>query len=64
MSHDDSKEQMKKAGDKASIRSGETHSGTPNAENPNENRSTDHKSGYGGELGEPRTSSESEKTEQ
>lgn len=39
-------------------RSGETHSGTPNAEDPNKAGSTEHKSGYGGEGGEPRTSSD------
>lgn len=58
MSYNDSKEQTKETGDEAPGRFGETHSGTPNAENPNEKRSTEHKSGYGGEHGEPRTSSD------
>ncbi|HVF38721.1 MAG TPA: hypothetical protein VM939_02400 [Gemmatimonadaceae bacterium] len=39
-------------------RAAETHSGTPNAVDPNDVRSTEHKSGYGGEGGDPRTSSE------
>ena len=38
--------------------SGDTHSGTPNPVDPNKVRSTEHKSGYGGEGGEPRTSSD------
>lgn len=38
--------------------SGETHSGTPNPTDPIKTRSTEHKSGYGGEGGEPRTSSD------
>jgi hypothetical protein len=39
-------------------RSAETHSGTPNPVDPNDERSTEHKSGYGGEAGRPRTSSD------
>jgi hypothetical protein len=39
-------------------RSGETHSGTPNAVDPNEERSNEHQSGYGGHHGRPRTSSD------
>jgi hypothetical protein len=39
-------------------RSGETHSGTPNAVDPNKHRSTEHESGYGGDGGKPRTSSD------
>lgn len=38
--------------------SGETHSGTPNPEDPNKTGLTEHKSGYGGEGGEPKTSSD------
>ena len=36
----------------------ETRSGTPNPTDPNKTRNTEHKSGYGGEGGEPRTSSD------
>lgn len=36
----------------------ETRSGTPNPADPNRMRSTEHKSGYGGEGGAPRTSSD------
>jgi hypothetical protein len=39
-------------------RSADTHSGTPNPGDPNDERSTEHKSGYGGEGGKPRTSSD------
>ena len=39
-------------------RSRETHSGTPNPVDPNEERNTEHQSGYGGHGGEPRTSSD------
>jgi hypothetical protein len=61
MTHKDSKEHMdsESAPEK---RSGETHSGTPNADDPNKTRSTEHKSGYGGEGGEPRTSSDQKET--
>lgn len=38
--------------------SGDTNSGMPNPADPNEGSSTEHKSGYGGEAGEPRTSSD------
>ena len=54
----DSKEQMKHDERDRVERSGDTHSGTPNAVDPNETRSTEHKSGYGGEAGKPRTSSD------
>jgi hypothetical protein len=37
---------------------GETRSGTPNPADPNRLRDREHKSGYGGEGGEPRTSSD------
>lgn len=53
-----SKEQMNNEGGDPADRSAETHSGTPNPADPNEKRSTEHKSGYGGEGGEPRTSSD------
>jgi len=54
----DSKEHMNKEDAARTRRSGETHSGTPNPDDPNKERSTEHKSGYGGEGGEPRTSSD------
>ncbi len=58
MTGKDRKEHMNKTDDKASGTSGETHSGTPNPVDPNKARSTEHKSGYGGEGGKPRTSSD------
>ena len=61
MSASEGKEQMNKKNEKKTERSGETHSGTPNPEDPNKSRSTEHKSGYGGEGGEPRTSSDQRK---
>ena len=61
MTHDDSKKHPVSDEDKATKQSGETRSGNPNPEDPNDNRSTEHKSGYGGEGGEPRTSSDSKK---
>jgi hypothetical protein len=63
MARDDSKEQLDKTDGGATKRSGQTHSGTPNAVDPNKARSTEHKSGYGGDGGEPRTSSDTEKSE-
>ncbi len=57
MARNDSKEQPHKDEDHATKRSGETHSGTPNPNDPQNSRSTEHKSGYGGDGGEPRTSS-------
>ena len=42
----------------------ETRSGTPNPTDPNKLRSTEHKSGYGGEGGEPRTSSDERKDDE
>ena len=58
MAHRDSKEQMDNKEKDPVDRSGETHSGTPNAVDPNKKRSNEHKGGYGGEGGEPRTSSD------
>ena len=59
MVHRDSKEQMDTHTEKdPAERSAETHSGTPNPVDPNDERSTEHKSGYGGEAGRPRTSSD------
>lgn len=39
-------------------RSKDTHSGTPNPVDPKDHRTTEHKSGYGGDGGSPRTSSD------
>ena len=59
----DSKEQMNKKSDARTEGSGETRSGTPNPQDdPAKSRSTEHKSGYGGEGGEPRTSSNDRKS--
>ena len=55
MADRDSKEQMDNKEKDPVKRSEETHSGTPNAVDPNKKRSTEHKGGYGGEGGEPRT---------
>jgi hypothetical protein len=54
----DSKEHMNKREKGPTERSADTHSGTPNSGDPNDQRSTEHKSGYGGEAGKPRTSSD------
>ncbi len=61
MASSDSEEQMDKTGQDATKRSGETHSGTPNPVDPNKTRSTEHKSGYGGDGGEPRATPNTEK---
>ena len=45
MSASEGKEQMNKKNEEKTERSGETHSGTPNPEDPNELRSTEHTSG-------------------
>ena len=58
MALEDNKGHNKISGDEATKRSGSTHSGTPNPGDPNDERSTEHKSGYGGETGQPRTSSD------
>lgn len=54
----DSKEHMNRQDKNPADRSADTHSGTPNPVDPNEKRSNEHKSGYGGEGGAPRTSSD------
>ena len=54
---------MDKTDKDATKHSGETHSGSPNPVDPSRIRSTEHKSGYGGEGGEPRTSSDTEQGE-
>jgi hypothetical protein len=58
MARRDPKEQMDKREKDPARRSGETHSGTPNAVDPNDERTTEHKGGYGGDGGQPRTSSD------
>lgn len=58
MKRKESKELMNSEDKDPAQRSAETHSGTPNATDPNGQRSTEHKSGYGGDRGEPRTSSD------
>lgn len=57
MTHNDPKEHMDRPDSTPEESSGDTHSGNPNPVDPNDHRSTEHKSGYGGEGGEPRISS-------
>ena len=57
MTRRDSKEHMDSKETNPGKRSQETHSGTPNAVDPNKARDNEHQSGYGGEGGEPKTSS-------
>jgi hypothetical protein len=58
MARQDSKEQMDSDRNTPAENADETRSGTPNPTDPNSMRSNEHKSGYGGEGGEPRTSSD------
>jgi hypothetical protein len=58
MTRRDSKEQMGSDKNTPAENADETRSGTPNPTDPNKVRSTEHKSGYGGDGGEPRTSSD------
>lgn len=58
MLRDADEEQMDKNTDDRTRKSGETNSGTPNPDDPIKTKSTEHKSGYGGEGGDPRTSSD------
>ncbi len=58
MKQTDIKERMNNEDKDPVERSGDTHSGTPNAVDPTQERTTEHKSGYGGEGGEPRTSTD------
>jgi len=58
MTRKDAKEHMTEKEKDPVERADETHSGTPNAVDPNRTRANEHKSGYGGEGGEPRTSSD------
>ena len=57
MTSRESREQMDSKETDPKKRSTETHSGTPNPVDPNKTRSNEHQSGYGGEGGEPKTSS-------
>jgi len=58
MASGDSKEHMD-SDDKTPVENADdTRSGTPNSADPNRLRSREHKSGYGGEGGDPRTSSD------
>ena len=61
MQANDRKERTDKDETDKAEQSGNTHSGMPNPEDPNKSRSTEHKSGYGGEGGEPRSSSDQQK---
>lgn len=63
MIHRADKEQMDSDTDDRTKESGEMNSGTPNPEGATKKRTTGHKSGYGGEGGEPRESSDHRKTE-
>ncbi len=63
MTHRADKEQMDTDTDDRTKESGEMNSGTPNPEGAAKKRTTEHKSGYGGEGGEPRVSSNDPKTE-
>lgn len=58
MTRQDSEEQMDTSESDATEDSGDMRSGNPNAVEPDKARSQEHKSGYGGEGGEPRTSSD------
>jgi hypothetical protein len=58
MTRKGTKEQMDTKETDPVERSDDTRSGMPNAVDPNQERSTVHKSGYGGDRGEPRTSSD------
>ena len=58
MGHRDTKEQMDNAETTRVDKSTGTNSGNPNVVDPTEKRSTEHKSGYGGDGGRPRTSSD------
>jgi len=58
MLRDADEEQRDKNTDDRTRKSGETNSGTSNPDDPNKTKSTEHKSGYGGEGGDPRTSSD------
>ncbi len=63
MVRQDSKERMDSDDDTPAENADETRSGTPNPTDPNKLRSTEHESGYGGNGGEPRTSSDDRPSE-
>jgi hypothetical protein len=57
---DNHSDQRKNAeNEKGTADADDTRSGNPNPEDPNKHRSTEHKSGYGGDGGSPRHSSDS-----
>ena len=58
MTHRDSKEHMDSKETNPADRAKETHSGTPNPVDPNQHRKNEHQSGYGGEGGDPKSSSD------
>ena len=58
MGHRDSKEQMDNPELARVDKSTGTNSGNPNVVDPTKERTTEHKGGYGGEGGRPRTSSD------
>jgi len=58
MTRRDPKEQMDSDENTPVENADDMRSGTPNPTDPNKMRSNVHKSGYGGEAGEPRTSSD------
>lgn len=57
MTRKDAKEHMDTKEANPSQRSKDTHSGTPNPADPNGTRNNEHQSGYGGDGGDPKTSS-------
>lgn len=63
MTRRDSEEQMDTQESDSPGDSGDMRSGNPNAVDPDKTRSREHKSGYGGEGGEPRTSSDERQRE-
>lgn len=58
MEDQEPKEQTNSDDESPASNAGETRSGTPNPADPNRLRDREHKSGYGGEAGKPRTSSD------
>lgn len=62
MGHRDSKEQMDNREPARVDQTSGTNSGNPNVVDPTTKRSTEHKGGYGGEGGRPRTSSDERQT--
>ncbi|MEO5588117.1 MAG: hypothetical protein ABIS03_00925 [Gemmatimonadaceae bacterium] len=58
MTDKSSEEQMDHETGNSSEPSTQTRSGNPNATDPTRERDTAKKSGYGGEMGQPRTSSD------